>query len=226
MIRRREVPPLVVLAAGVLLTAGVRPQHVMPLARPLATLPSEIAGLRATEMTIADDEREVAGMSEYALRRFGRDSATLFTTYVGYYDFQTQGKTIHSPKNCLPGSGWQALGMGTVTLDVDGVRHPVNRYLLANGRRQALVYYWYQGRGRVVANEYLVKWNLLRDATLLGRTEEALARVVVFIPDGVRLGETGPDSTAGATPDDTARDAAIALIRSLEEILPAAPRGL
>jgi EpsI family protein len=55
----------------------------------------------------------------------------------------------------------------------------VNRYLLKNKQEQALVLYWYQGRGRVEANEYLVKWDLLRDAALRRRTEEALVRVVV-----------------------------------------------
>ena len=55
----------------------------------------------------------------------------------------------------------------------------MNRYVLKNGAATAVVYYWYQGRGRVVANEYAVKWNLLRDAAVAGHTEEALVRVVV-----------------------------------------------
>ncbi len=41
--------------------------------------------------------------------------------------------------------------------------------------------YWYHGRGRVRANEYHVKWDLLRDSALHKRTEEALVRVVVPI---------------------------------------------
>jgi EpsI family protein len=61
----------------------------------------------------------------------------------------------------------------------------INRFLLANGGARALVYYWYQGRGRVEANEYRVKWHLLRDAALHGRTEEALVRIVVPLPGGV-----------------------------------------
>jgi hypothetical protein len=41
------------------------------------------------------------------------------------------------------------------------------------------VLYWYQGRGRVESNEYAVKWNLLRDAAVRQRSDEALVRVVV-----------------------------------------------
>jgi EpsI family protein len=69
----------------------------------------------------------------------------------------------------------------------------VNRYLLVNSGRRALVYYWYQGRGRVEADEYRVKLQLLRDSALRGRTEEALVRVVVPVNGDER------DATALAT---------------------------
>ena len=57
----------------------------------------------------------------------------------------------------------------------------VNRYLLQREQQQVLVLYWYQGRGRVQANEYLVKWDLLRDSALRHRSDEALVRIVVPI---------------------------------------------
>jgi EpsI family protein len=90
-----------------------------------------------------------------------------------------QGKTIHSPRNCLPGAGWEILEGHTATVTSATGPHSVNRYLLKNGLAHAVVYYWYQGRGRVVANEYTVKLNLLRDAAIKGHTEEALVRIVV-----------------------------------------------
>jgi len=103
----------------------------------------------------------------------------VFTVYVGYYDGQTKGKTIHSPKNCLPGSGWEALGATKASVETAEGPVTVNRYLLQNGDDRALVLYWYQGRGRVQANEYVVKWDLLRDAALHRRSDEALVRIVV-----------------------------------------------
>jgi hypothetical protein len=62
---------------------------------------------------------------------------------------------------------------------------------LKNGATQALVLYWYQGRGRIVASEYAVKWNLLRDAALKGHTEEALVRIVDYIPRAGQLNPAG-----------------------------------
>ena len=55
----------------------------------------------------------------------------------------------------------------------------MNKYVLANQGAYAAVYYWYQGRGRIESNEYTVKYNLMHDAALYGRTEEALVRIVV-----------------------------------------------
>ncbi len=169
------------MAVGCLLTLGVDRQKQMPLAAPLGSLPGVLAGYRGTDVKISEAEQRAAGMSTYLYRVFRSDSTQVFTVYVGYYDHQSQGKTIHSPKNCLPGAGWEALESSQVEVpSSDGAVH-VNQYLLQRDTQRALVFYWYQGRGRVAASEYRVKWELLRDAALLGRTEEALVRIVVPI---------------------------------------------
>jgi EpsI family protein len=118
--------------------------------------------------------------------------------YVGYYDSQMQGKTIHSPKNCLPGAGWEALASTTVEIETATGLVRVNRYLLQNQGAQALVLYWYQGRGRVESNEYVVKWNLLRDAALRQRSDEALVRVVVGVETDVEAAFQVASEAAGA----------------------------
>ena len=124
------------------------------------------------------------GLTTYLSRVFERpDTAGVepewYQLYVGYYNRQTSGKTIHSPRNCLPGSGWEPLTNSVSTIATAAGPVQVNRYLIQNGKRQALVLYWYQGRGRVASNEYLVKWDLVRDAALRRRSEEALVRVMV-----------------------------------------------
>ena len=79
-------------------------------------------------------------------------------------------------------------------MDAQGYRFPVNRYVLENKGTRALVYYWYQGRGRVSANEYLVKWEQIRDRALRGRSDEALVRIL--IPLSPRLSLASADSIA------------------------------
>ncbi|HEX7122624.1 MAG TPA: EpsI family protein [Gemmatimonadaceae bacterium] len=216
----RLFAPAVVLIAGCLLQAGVRRQHGAPLARPLAVLPVALAGFGSWERPMTEAERQVVGATDYLFRIFGRDSVPAFSVYVGYYDRQATGRSIHSPKNCLPGSGYQTLEAGTATLEVAGQTVTVNRYIVADGPSQALVYYWYQGRGRVAHNEYLVKWDLLRDAVLYGRSEEALVRIVVPV-------RSAPGYTAEAwrrqvdEAEALARAAAVELIPHVAAVLPA-----
>ncbi len=159
--------------------------HPMELATSLDSLPRVVAGIEGTDVAISAEEQRLAGMTSFMLRSFapaGEEPA--FSVYVGYYDEQRQGKSIHSPRNCLPGAGWEPVGFEAKTLETALGPVTVNRYHLVREGDQSIVYYWYQGRGRVAHDEYRVKYELLRDAALLGRTEEALVRVWVPVKDG------------------------------------------
>jgi EpsI family protein len=60
----------------------------------------------------------------------------------------------------------------------------VNRAMIQYDQQRELVYYWFQQRGRIITNEYLVKWYLLIDAITRHRTDGALVRVIVPVPLG------------------------------------------
>jgi EpsI family protein len=179
--------PVVVLGVGCLLSLGSTRQITPHLREPLdKALPDSIEGAPGIDAQVSKGEATVAGFTDYALRIYDRgdtitDSGMTASIYLGYYDHQTRGRTIHSPKNCLPGAGWEALSSGPQRVVAGSDTVTVNRYVLQNGDARALVLYWYQGRGRVAYNEYLVKWDLLRDAVLKRRTDEALVRIVVPI---------------------------------------------
>ncbi len=215
----RKYIPVVLLTIGILLVNSTRSQTAVPLAGSLQTVLSDMAGYRITEQTVEDEERKIAGMSDYVARLYWADSAVAFTTYVGYYDRQTQGKTMHSPRNCLPGAGWEILRAETGSITGGGKTHVVNKYLLKNNQVQALVFYWYQGRGRVVANEYAVKWNLLRDAAFKGHTEEALVRIVVPINGADRMNAAQFDS-AYAVAEQLGKTVGARMLTDVARVLP------
>lgn len=213
--------PAFVLLIGCAFMWQTHEQKQMQLAAPLTSILPAVPGYQVFELKVPDDERRIAGMTDYVSRGYVRDSASQFQTLVSYYASQSQGRTIHSPRNCLPGAGWEILRGDRRAIDVDGARYSVNHYAIKNGPETAVVYYWYQGRGRVVASEYRVKWNLLRDAAVLGHTEEALVRIVVPIP--VRL--EGLDSATAnryyASADSLGDDIARKLIREVRRVMPA-----
>jgi EpsI family protein len=188
--------PVVILSIGVAALYQIGTQAETPLRASLDSIPREFGGYTARDQVVSPEEQRVAGMDTYLMRAYIRDS-TYFSLYVGYYEAQGQGKSIHSPKNCLPGAGWEPLENGTRPVQVAGQALTVNRYVLQKGNTRAVVYYWYQGRGRVSWNEYAVKWELLRDKALHGRSEEALVRIVVPInPDAPDAADTLAASVA------------------------------
>ena len=61
---------------------------------------------------------------------------------------------------------------------------PYNRVIIQNGKEPRLVYYWFDERGRAVADEYWAKWYLLADSVVKNRTDGALIRLTTQInPD-------------------------------------------
>jgi EpsI family protein len=131
---------------------------------------------------------KVLGVDDYLSRVYYRSNSEAVGLYLGFYGSQRQGDTIHSPANCLPGAGWEPISEGRLQIsDVDGAGRSilVNRYVIQKGLDRNLVLYWYQGRGRVVANEYLSRAFLIRDAMVANRTDGSLVRVLVPIAAGV-----------------------------------------
>ena len=202
--------PALVLGLGSLALLRVGAQERVHLRGPLDSVPRTILGAVAYDQQIPEDERRVAGMDAWLMRTYVNpgDSTRAFTLYVGYYESQTQGKAVHSPKNCLPGAGWEPVETGQLTVTLPSGDVTVNRYVLEKGNQRAVAYYWYQGRDRIAWNEYAVKWELFRDKARYGRSDEALVRVVVPI--------TGDSDK----PDDVARSVAGTVMPALDQLLP------
>ncbi len=100
--------------------------------------------------------------------------------FIAYYLSQRSGKTLHSPQNCLPGAGWEIVQRGSLELPGNA---KINDFTIAKENERMLTYYWYQGRGRVQANEYWDKIYGVQDAVFKNRTDAALVRVMVDSSD-------------------------------------------
>lgn len=110
--------------------------------------------------------------------------------YIGYNERQTRDpKTgnagvIHPPEHCLPGSGWDVIDAQIFPIDVAGTNGEAKRFVIANGNQRALVYFWYQERGHVIARNYeKILWSFL-DSARYGRTDGALVRFTVPLYNG------------------------------------------
>src|SRR4051812_11552986 len=130
MNRARAFVPALILFLGTGSILQTHSQAARPTVAPVRSVLPQYDGYRASDQVLTKEEIDVAGMTDYVARAYRRDSVLAFTTLVSYYDRQTQGRTIHSPRNCLPGAGWDVLTPGTLSIVVGGRNHVVNHYVL------------------------------------------------------------------------------------------------
>jgi EpsI family protein len=189
-----------VLIAGAAAAARADRSETTPLRSPFAAFPMRIGDwLGRPERPLTPEVLKVLGADDYVIRAYSTSTAQV-GLFVGYWQSQRQGDTIHSPLNCLPGAGWEPVSREFVALP--DAAHPggaplqVNRVVIQKGLDRNLVYYWYQSHGRAVASEYWGKFYLIADAVRLNRTDGAIVRVIA--PVGLDRSEAAADASARA----------------------------
>ena len=181
MLTRAIIALALIIASGVYTRGAAGPEHPAPRI-PLAALPLVLDHWRGQEAPpLAEDVLTQLGVDDYLQRHYAAGGAAPINVYVGYYASQRQGDTIHSPQNCLPGAGWQPVFSDRTRLSIAGDAVPVNRFVIQKGMDRQAVFYWYQGRGRILANEFANKGWLMLDAARLRRTDGGLVRLITPI---------------------------------------------
>ena len=174
---------VLIFVEGLMMFGASRPEAI-PAGQPLSVLPENLGAWHEAQEGVIDQETRDVLKADDLLNRFYIGDSGQANLFVAAFRSQRNGKAPHSPKNCLPGSGWVPLRSDELAVD-SGMGAPihVNRYVVANGDNRDLVLYWYQSRDRAVASEYAAKYWVVVDAMRLNRTDTALVRVVVPIVD-------------------------------------------
>lgn len=171
---------VVLLLAGTAVLIQTRNNSdLIPVSTPLAQIPRTISGWSGSDVQIDPESLEILGAGDFLARNYaGSANSQSIDLFVGYFPTQRTGVSIHSPRNCLPGSGWAFESSKYLDLsDATGKSHRVGEYVITDGEHRQFVIYWYQSHGRSIANEYIAKMYLVIDALKLNRTDGALVRV-------------------------------------------------
>jgi EpsI family protein len=186
--RAARIVTALLLVQAALLYSAIRPE-VVPPSRSLESMPTTLGSWKLVQTGVIEQEVLDVLKADDVLNGLYCNSASAScngaeqasaSLLVAAFRTQRNGKTPHSPKNCLPGSGWVPLSSGEIPIDVGrGLPITVNRYVIASGSVRQLVLYWYQSRDRAVASEYKAKFWVMADAIRLNRTDTALVRVIV-----------------------------------------------
>lgn len=204
----RAVVVAICLLSGVVVVARSAKSEAVPIRESLASFPMQLGPWEGRRLPDFDERvLGVLGVDEYLNSLYTAPGAPAVGLYIGYYQSQRQGDTMHSPLNCMPGAGWLPVKQQRIMIPTSNAPGApsveVNNFVIEKGLDRQVVIYWYQSHGRIVASEYWGKIHMVLDAVRLNRTDGALVRVVAPID--------GTDAAA----ETRARDAAIAFSRVL-----------
>ena len=202
-----RVLSLVLTLQAIILYSTVTRAEVVPLVRPLFEFPTSFGGWKMVQDVPIEKEVQDVLKADDTLNRvyanpMYRADASLF---IAFFKTQRTGQSPHSPKNCLPGSGWEPTETGLISIPVQGRAEPIqaNRYIVSHGDEKAVVIYWYQSRQRIIASEFAAKFWLVADSIRYHRSDTALVKLVLpFLNnDAERATRIGIDLARAVFPD-------------------------
>ena len=218
MKNRLLVLTLLFFAASGFISWASRPE-IVPIRESLSGFPMTVGSWEGRQLPEMNSTiRAALGVEDYVNRIYYNSEFLPASLYIGYYESQREGDTIHSPLNCLPGAGWnpaQKARIAIQTASSSGSHRQIviNRLVIVKGTEKQLVLYWYQSHGRVIASEYWGKIYTVLDALRTNRTDAALIRVIVPI-----FGSSFKDEMAA---EQRGTGFVQSLFSSLERFLPA-----
>jgi EpsI family protein len=177
----------VFLAAQILLIHAATGGEHPPAAPSLSGFPAEVGQWKQfrADPIAADVATELGADRLFSQTYIQTPTGSFASLLVAWFQTQRGGaRQPHSPKVCLPASGWTPEATGEVTLDTAAGAITVNRYVVANHAQRAVVLYWYQTPRRVIAGEWAAKFWLVPDALRDKRTDTALVRVIAWSAGG------------------------------------------
>jgi len=173
---------ILILQGGFFYLVAQREEEI-PAMAPLSAMPEILPGFYMSKINDVDpDTRELLRADDLLSREYlSSDRGARVGLFIAYFKTQRYGQSPHSPKNCLPGSGWEPVSAPDrpVIRLGDGSSIQVNRYIVQKGEDRSITLYWYQTHSRVIASEYSAKLWLVADALRYHRSDTSLVRIVV-----------------------------------------------
>ena len=165
----RQLPRFVLscsLLIGALVVLHLRSTgEAVPVRKPLDTFPLLVGDWHGREATIFEtDILNVLKTNDYVMRRYVDSGGRSLWLFIGFWQTQRKGAQPHSPRNCLPGGGWEPLEATQLVVTLPRPYGPitVNRFLLQKDAAQQLVFYWYHSQRseeRRVGKECRSRWS-------------------------------------------------------------------
>ncbi|MBY0439828.1 MAG: VPLPA-CTERM-specific exosortase XrtD [Burkholderiales bacterium] len=194
VVRHRAIPRTLwvalVLVALAALANNFTPERqlIKPERKEFLDFPLSVEGYRGQRERLSSVELDVLKLDDYIYANFRDQANRSINFYVAWHDIQGRGTvSTHSPRSCMPGGGWNITEFDEKILDglgPNGGPLPVNRAVIKKGEQAQVVYYWFHQRGRMLTNEFAIKWFIFYDGMTRKRTDGGLVRFVAPLQPG------------------------------------------
>lgn len=175
---------LVVSVLFVLAWAYMQTHHdrLTLLSNPLGEFPDRLGQWRMTRNSEFDQRTlDVLKPTDYLAKRFTRPDGAVADLYVGYHDGASQAGPLHSPKNCLPGSGWYEVSSERISVQMPDGNMDAVVAVYQNDTSFELFLYWFVAGGKFVADEFSLKIQEVVNSIRYGRRDASFVRISVPI---------------------------------------------
>jgi EpsI family protein len=165
---------------------ALRTQRSAPAADPVrfGALPLQVDEFTGTEQWFDSATYAVLKADTSTYRRYVGAEGVPIWLFVAYFGAQNYGEQIHSPRNCLPGGGWNILSLDRMPVEIPGRGSVVsNRLVIESGNHREVMYYLFLTRVGPVASEYRLKFELARAALTFQPRDAIFLRVSTPIVD-------------------------------------------
>lgn len=152
----------------------------VPMAKPLAEFPTLCQEWRMTSQErFSEDVLSVLKPTDYLSREYEDTRGKRIGLYIGYHDGGKNSGEIHSPKNCLPGSGWQQVSTERMYFNEPLGTINLVKAVYQKGESRELFFYWFQMQKESFSDEYSLKLAGIANSVMHGRKDASFIRVSV-----------------------------------------------
>jgi EpsI family protein len=178
---KKNITVVVIFIISTVLIYYLKQSENIQPKKPFSSFPIQIGEWNGEISYFDNKVYEVLGVDDSILSNYKNSKGDNVQLYVGFHQSQKEGDLIHSPQNCMPGSGWNI-----TNVELEDVKIPTEKtgkiitikLTLEKGNMKQLVLYWFQSRGRIISSEYLQKIYLVIDSIFKHRTDGSFVRLI------------------------------------------------
>ncbi|MBF0558503.1 MAG: EpsI family protein [Nitrospirae bacterium] len=184
MITRARFLAVFILLAATALFINLHSDISVPMNKPFDEFPTDHLQWKMTsQTTFSESVLNVLRPTDYMLRRYAATDELPVDLYIGYHSGGQKSGELHSPRNCMPGSGWYMVSQQKMDVKVDNNNMKIVKTVYQKGSDKELFLYWFQVKGKIVSDEYSLKIYEVLNSILFNRKDAAFIRISVPVGD-------------------------------------------